>query len=180
VIDNALQEIGMQQPGVRHLALHAIDKALGALETLTPDQQARLSGRRPSIFFSHSFRDDLSGLIQNIRGIIEAQGFLVVEGEPPRPGSVSDKVKGFITACDYCLVLMTADIQEGDAQKASEWVRQEAAYAYGQSKKVIRLIQQGVDTEGRIFGDEEYIGVDAGSPGDALVRVSRMLAALKP
>jgi len=179
VLDNALQETGMQQPGVRHLALHAIDKCIGALRSMTADQQRVLAGRKRRLFLAHAFREPISKLVDQIKNLAEAQGFDVVEGEPPRPGSVSDKVQTLIGTCEVCVGLMTADTMEGATAKASEWVRQEVSFAHGQGKAVVRMIENGVDTEGRLFGDDEYIALDLQAPADALVRFARMLAAIR-
>jgi len=127
------------------------------------------------LFLSCSYRPETEGLVNDLRELARALQFEVLEGEVPRPSSVSEKVRTLIARSKVVVALMTGDTSGA----VSEWVRQEAVYALGLGKPVVRLLEEGLDTEGRIFGDAEYIPFSRANPAHALVRLARTLAGLR-
>jgi hypothetical protein len=178
LLDNALDQIGAQQPTVLHHATQALDKAEGALTAFTPGQRAALPGGPPTLFLSYSFRPENERLVGDLRDLASSYGFRLVEGEAPSPASVSDKVKALISTSEACLAVLTHDRDVDNVPSASEWVVQEAAFALGQGKSVVRFVQEGVDAAGRIFGDAEYVAFDRADSARGLVRLGRMLSAV--
>lgn len=130
-------------------------------------------------FFSYSFRPDNNDLVGLISDQLLCLGFEIVEGDDPRPTSVSEKVKGKIDSCDVVVVLMTNELATSEGCSASDWVKQEAIYALGRRLPVIRLIEDGVATDGKMFGDQEYIPFERSNPAKAIVTLGRMLRSIK-
>lgn len=171
-------------PGIRkgesiEYAVQALNKAVGAARALGDKKLQFLKSGQATLFLAYAFRAEVEPLIAQLRQLSLAQDFQILEGATPRATSVSEKVKEMIDSSTATVAVMSKDTEKNGEWLASEWVVQEATYALGKKKTVIRLIEDGVKTDGRIFGDQEYIPVDLKNPAPALVKYATMLAALR-
>lgn len=160
-------------------AIQSATKAVGVLAGKDESELRAIVGGRPLVFLSYSFRPANEEIVGLIRQLLVALGFDVLEGDDPRPASVSSKVKSKIGRASAVVSLMTRDVDEGGTSLPSTWVIEEATYGLAQNKPVVRMIEDGVSTEGRIFGDQEYIPLERANPAKALVRLARMLGGIR-
>lgn len=160
-------------------AIQALTKAVGGASRFPESQLRAFLRSSPRAFLSYSFRPENDELVGLVRGQLLAMAFDVVEGDDPRPVSVSDKVKSKIDSCDVAVVLMTKEVQTSQGWSASTWVNQEATYALGRKMVVIRLIEADVVSDGKIFGDQEYVRLERSNPAKAIVQLARMLQSVR-
>ena len=75
------------------------------------------------------------------------------------------------------VAIMTKDEQDDKgAWSPSKWIIEELAYALAnKNKEMIRLLEKGCDTNGRIFGDKEYIPFDRENPTEAFIKLVDVL-----
>lgn len=91
----------------------------------------------------------------------------------PQPGArVSDKVRRNIARADLVLALLT---RRG---VASAWVNQEIGLAVNQNKRIVPILEQGVNPPG-VIAEMEYVRLDPDRPHDAFDRVVAFLGKLK-
>ncbi len=160
-------------------AIQALTKAIGGASRF-PESQLRAFLRSSlRAFLSYSFRAENDELVGLVRGQLQAMEFEVVEGDDPRPTSVSEKVKSKIDSCDVAVAVLTKEVQTPQGWSASTWVNQEAIYALGRKIIVVRLIEADVVSDGKIFGDQEYIRFERSNPAKAIVQLARMLQSVR-
>jgi hypothetical protein len=114
---------------------------------------------KPKIFVGHSFNTKDSSFIQPYLKFLEALGLDVVTGEKPKAMLVSEKVKKLIGAQDIFLGIFLRDerLLGKESWTTSPWIISEAAHASAKDKKLILLVENGIDNIGGIHGDHEYI-----------------------
>lgn len=131
-----------------------------------------------SVFIGHSFTPEDAVLVGQLRRLFEAFGLLVRTGERPRAGSVSEKVKKRIAACDGFVGVFAKRERigtRGNRWTTSTWVIDEKAYALGLTKKLVLLKESGVDSIGGIQGDYEYIEFTRGDTLELVLKVVELL-----
>ena len=98
-------------------------------------------------------------------------------GSETDTGSISEKAKSKIDDADIIVAIMTKDEQDGNGiWSPSKWVIEELAYSLAsKDKEIVRLLEKGCDTSGRIFGDKEYISFDRENPTEAFIKLAEVL-----
>lgn len=91
--------------------------------------------------------------------------------------SISEKVKNKIDDADIVIAIMTKDEQnEQGSWFPSKWIIEELAYALAnKNKEIIRILEKDCDTNGRIFGDKEYISFERKNPSEAFIKLAEIL-----
>ena len=126
------------------------------------------------VFLSHSSRDQ--GLVISLASLLKRLGIEVFVAEwylsPGQP--LSQKVFAELRAADCVVVLLTG------SGVRSQWVQQEIGYALSTSKRVIPLVEKGVDrtTLGALQG-VEYVEYDPAQPQESLNRLITFVNSLK-
>lgn len=130
----------------------------------------------PRAFVGHSFADDYAHVASAVIAALEAIGVATTTGEPPRAGSLSDKVKGRIEANHLFVGIFTRreKISGKEEWTTSPWVIDEKAYAFGRARKLILMKEQGVGSIGGIQGDYEFIEFNRERLDVAIVKLIRM------
>lgn len=126
------------------------------LDNLQPQEREAFE---PTAFVGHSFSVDDIPVADVFIRVFEAIGITVATGEKPRVGGISEKVKRRIEKQYIFIGVFTRKhkIAEKESWTTSEWVIDEKAYAVGRNKKLVLLVEEGVDSIGGIQGDAEYI-----------------------
>lgn len=126
------------------------------------------------VFLSHSTRDQ--GLVISLVRLLSQFGVKVVVAEwyltPGEP--LTKKVFGQIEDSDCIVVLLTRNGMR------SNWVQQEVGYALGCKKRVIPIVEKGVDKRDlAMLGSVEYIEYDPYQPQPALSKLSTYVKSLR-
>lgn len=112
-----------------------------------------------SAFVGQSFSPTDNQVNMCVTNTLDALGVMVVTGEKPRAGLISDKVKLSIEGQSIFVGVFTRrdKIARKPEWTTSAWVLDEKAYALGRQKRLILIKEQGVSSIGGIQGDYEYI-----------------------
>jgi hypothetical protein len=105
---------------------------------------------------------------------LKAIGIDVVTGEKPRAEKVSTKVKGMIDGQHMFVGIFTRRDKLVGKKKwsTSTWVIDEKAYA--SRKKLVLLVEEGVESIGGIQGDAEYIEFSREKLAQAVVKLLQL------
>lgn len=127
-------------------------------------------------FVGHSFMDADLHIAESFIRVLEAVGITVATGEKPSAGQISEKVKRRIEKQDIFVGIFTRRerLANKNAWTTSAWVIDEKAYALGKNKKLILLMEDGVDSIGGIQGDYEYIQFSRKNLQDAILHVLQL------
>jgi len=179
IFDSALDQTLFDNPikgEALKLAVQMAIKAVGVAESFEEADVKKLTKTTPIVFVSYNFAEKNKDVTEKIMTFIKSFPVAVSLGSEPDNKSVSSKVKGKINDADIVVGVMTADEKTSDDKyKSSDWIIQELAYALGQGKTIIRLIESNADKQGRIFGDSEYISFERADTSEALIKLSAVL-----
>ena len=124
----------------------------------TSPQSARRSSQSKSVFVACRLADE--GYLVGMKRLLRLQGFGVQTGEVAN-GSVRDAVRKRIRGSDYFVGIFTRDMLIGEERyAASPWVIEEKGFALGVGKKIVMLVQKGIDDVGGLHGDWQIIGFE--------------------
>lgn len=129
------------------------------------------AGFSPTAFVGHSFAQRDKPVVDTVIEALRAIGIDVVTGEKPKAEKVSTKVKGLIDGQHMFVGIFTRRDKLVGKEKwsTSAWVIDEKAYA--SRKKLILLVEEGVESIGGIQGDAEYIEFSPKTLAQALVKL---------
>jgi len=107
----------------------------------------------------HSFSPSDEETVRLFESLLDAFEIMVVGGERPSAGSISEKIKERIRGADIFVGIFTrvGKMEGKEEYYTSPWVIDEKAFAVAEGKKVILLVEEGVKEIGGIQGDAEYI-----------------------
>jgi len=160
-------------------AISSATKAIGLVDALSDSDYAGLIRKTPILFLSHAFRKENEELVAKINILLSSFSVSVVTGAKPATGSISEKVKGLVDDSNYVLSILTKDEEQKDGSwSPSKWVYDEIAYAHGQKKPVIILLEEDVAYKEGISGDAEYIRFNRNDLTDALLKLVTVLNGL--
>lgn len=127
-----------------------LDKAISLVTPKAPEPAPR-----PTVFLSHRFAETeyVNGLTQ----LLEGHGFAVVIGNSMNT-YVSQGVLQRISEADYFICLMTRDKKKDDGNyTTSAWLLEEKGAALALKKRIVLLVEHGVDEYGGLQGDWQMI-----------------------
>ena len=158
------------------MALQMATKAVGILKSLNNKEFGKLEKKTPVVFVSYNFGQKNKEITQKFIDFISKFDVATSVGSEPDTISVSEKVKLKIDSADIIVAIMTKDEQDDKGNWfSSKWIIEELAYALAsKNKEIIRLVEKGCDTNGRIFGDKEYIAFDRENPAEALIKLAEV------
>ena len=180
VFDHALEEKLFDNPikgEALSMALQMATKAVGVVKSLNDKDFGRLGKETPIVFISYNFGDNNKDITTIFKNFISKFDVVISEGSETDTISVSEKVKTKIDDADMIVAIMTKDGQDDKGNwSPSKWIIEELAYALAnKNKEIIRLLEKGCDTNGRIFGDKEYIPFNRENPAEALIKLAEVL-----
>lgn len=180
IFDTALEKKLFDNPGKGEslsIAIQMAIKAVGVVKSLDDKEIRRLKKETPIIFVSYNFDEKNKKIVQKFIDFISKFDVAISLGLETDTISVSEKVKIKINDADIVVAIMTKDEQDGKgAWSPSKWIIEEMAYALAdKNKEIIRLLENGCDSEGRIFGDKEYILFERKNPSEALIKLAELL-----
>lgn len=113
-------------------------------------------------FVGHSFSATDKFIVDSIIDVLDAIGISAVTGTKPKADKISDKVKKLIEQQGFFVGIFTRrDKLSGKSEwTTSTWVIDEKAYAHARDKKLILLVENGVESIGGIQGHYEYLSFD--------------------
>jgi len=160
-------------------AISSATKVIGLIEALSEAEYKSLHRKTPTLFISHAFRKENEELVKNIKELLSSFPISIITGAQPGTESISEKVKGLMDDSDFVLALLTKDEEQKDSSwTPSKWVFDEIAYAVGQKKPVIRMLETGASYKGAISGDAEYISFQRDNLTESLIKLVQVLNSL--
>lgn len=179
VFDHALEEKLFDNPIKGEALLMALQmaiKAVGIVKSLNNKEFGRLVKEKPIVFISYNFGDKNKDITTAFMSFISKFDVAISEGSETDTISVSEKVKTKINNADMVIAIMTKDEQDDKGVwSPSEWIIEELVYALANKKEIIRLLEKDCDSNGRIFGDKEYITFERENPSVAFIKLAEVL-----
>ena len=159
------------------MALQMTIKALGIIKSMNEKEFGKLEKKTLTVFISHNFDEKNKEIAKKFMDFISKFDIAISVGSETDTISVSEKAKTKIDDADIVVAIMTKDEQDDrGVWSPSKWIIEELAYALAdKNKEIIRLLEKGCDTNGRIFGDKEYISFDRENPAEALIKLAEVL-----
>jgi|SRR5919106_4054444 hypothetical protein len=139
-----------------------LKQSRGAGEAYSPSVPAPQQRPVTSAFLAQSFAEQDASIAKTVQETLESLGLVVVTGERPRSGRISEKVKNLIDQQSLFVAVFTRrDKLAGKNEwTTSLWLIDEKAYAVGANKPLVLLRERGVANIGGIQGDSEYFTFD--------------------
>jgi hypothetical protein len=133
--------------------------------------------REMTIFIAHSLSDDW--IPRYILPLIESLGFEVETGRELAGQPIDEGVKRKIERCDGLVAFLTriTPIEGSGRFKASDWVVQEFTHAATLGMLLLEVRETGVDFQGGLAGNRQWIEIDPADRLPAAVELCRALRA---
>jgi len=158
------------------LAIQMATKAIGIAKSLDKIESSKINRTIPNLFISYNFSLENKTVTKKVTDFIKGFDVSIILGSEVDNKSISEKVKEKIDNADLVIVIMTKDEQDSSGNwSPSKWIIEEASYALAKGKEIIRLLEAGNNTDGRIFGDKEYIPFKREDLGDAFIKLAEIL-----
>ncbi|MDP2938532.1 MAG: hypothetical protein Q8O13_00390 [Candidatus Omnitrophota bacterium] len=180
IFDSALDEDlyeNLLKSEALSMAVQMAIKAVGVVKSMDNKEFEKLEKKIPTIFIPYNFGEKNKEITSTFKDFISKFNVAISVGSEADTISVSEKVKTKIDNADIVVAIMTKDEQDDRGNwSPAKWIIEELAYALaGKNKEIIRLIEQGCTTDGRIFGDREYIPFNRENPTDTLIKLAEVL-----
>ncbi len=147
------------------IPLHKVDNiAVGHGHELPTQGQVLVQGRilfDRTAFVGHSFKDEDQDLVDFVKAFLAELSVKSITGESAVAGSVSQKVKDRIAQAELFVGILTRLEETAPGRwNTSEWLLQERTHAAALGKRIVLLKEKGVELQGGLHGDHEYIEFD--------------------
>jgi hypothetical protein len=127
------------------------------------------------IFLGFSFRDEDKEIVELVGQLIASHLIQYQTGERLAGEQLTPAVQQRIESCDALIGVLTRRDQVADAKwRTHQWVLDEIAWARGKNKKVIALVEQGVEVGG-MFGAHEHLQLDKSNLLPTLMSLSETI-----
>lgn len=132
-----------------------LDAELVRAISLVAPQPPETRSSRPKVFLSHRLAE--TDYVDGFTQLLESQGFTVVVGTALNT-YISQGVLQRIAEADYFVSLMTCDQEKaGGNFTTSSWILEEKGAALALQKRIVLLVEHGVDDVGGLQGDWQVI-----------------------
>lgn len=180
IFDSALEEKLFDNPtkgGSLQMALQMTIKALGIIKSMDDKEFRKLEKGIPTVFIPYNLGEKNKEIVTKFIDFISKFDVVISVGSETDTTSVSEKVKLKIDNADIIIAIITKDEQDDKGNwSSSKWIIEELAYSLGcKNKEIIRLIEKDCITDGRIFGDKEYILFNRENPTEAFIKLAEVL-----
>ena len=105
-----------------------------------------------------------------VNELVQSHGLQPLTGERLGGEDLPAEIKRRIDACDALICLLT----ERPADRNNDWVRDERAHADAKGKRIIAVVQKGLD-DGGLYQNRERIEYDPADPVPSLLKLSATL-----
>lgn len=127
------------------------------------------------VFLAFAFRADDQEIVRYIDRLVASHGLQSRTGEGLGGEKLTDGVQLRIDQSDALVGLATRrDARQDGGYTTHQWVLDEAGYARAQKKKVVLIVEDGVDIGG-MYQPHEYISLKSGTSAEAMLRLSEAL-----
>jgi response regulator RpfG family c-di-GMP phosphodiesterase len=139
------------------------------LESLKARQQERPPGVKPkTVFLSYRFAE--SEYVDGLRTLLEREGFEITTGQDANT-FISQAILERIRLCEFFVCLMTrADEKKDRTFTTSPWLLEEKGAALAMGKRIVLMVEDGVNDIGGLQGDWQRIHFTAKSFTSAAIR----------
>ena len=144
------------------------------LESLKAHQQEKPPDVRPkTVFLSYRFSE--SEYVDGLRALLEQEGFSVTTGQDAST-FISQAILDRIKSCEFFVCLMTqADEKKDGTFATSPWLLEEKGAALAMGKRIVLMVEDGVNDIGGLQGDWQRIHFTAKSFTIAAIRAVNQL-----
>lgn len=122
------------------------------------------------LFLSFHYDEAGKRLADLVQDLVASHGLLVVTGERTGGGALSQGIKNKIDNCDGLICILT----ERELGLNRDWVRDERAFADGNGKRVLSIVQAG-SGDGGMYGAHEQIRYDPRDPLPGFLKLSGII-----
>lgn len=127
------------------------------------------------IFLGFSFREEDKEIVELVGQLIASHLIEMKTGERLGGNQLAPAVQRRIEDCDALIGVLTRRDQRQDGQWTThQWVLDEIGWARNKNRKVIALVEQGVELGG-LFQSHEHLPLDKGNPLQALLNLSETM-----
>lgn len=124
------------------------------------------------IFLAFAFRDDDRDVVRYVERTLAAHYVPIITGERLGGEQLTPAVQSRIDQCNALVALLTRrDQLQNNSWTTHQWVLDELGYARTKHKKVIALVEEGVNVGG-MYQPHEYIPFDRANPLEAFLTLS--------
>lgn len=111
------------------------------------------------IFVGFGYKERDSWIPDFVFPLIRAFGCEVVTGEDMAGQVISDEVRRRVENADALIAFRTrrGDPDAGGVYRTHRWVEDELTYALGQGLQVVEVREEGVDDQGGLLGDRQWM-----------------------
>lgn len=115
--------------------------------------------KKITAFVGHSFAKEDHELVRAIKHLLESLGIRCDSGEKPEGSTVSEKILARIKRNDLFVGVFTKGekLPQNNKWTTSNWVIEEKASAISAQKRLLLLVEEGVEDFGGLQGDYEYV-----------------------
>lgn len=124
--------------------------------------------RPKTVFLSYRFAE--TDYVEGLRTLLDREGFPVITGENADT-FISQAILDRIRSCEFFLCLMTQDDEKKDGTfTTSPWLLEEKGAALAMSKRIVLMVEVGVNDIGGLQGDWQRINFTSKSFTTAAIR----------
>lgn len=144
------------------------------LESLKARQQEKPLGVQPkTVFLSYRFAE--SEYVDGLRALLEKEGFSITTGQDANT-FISQAILDRIRSCEFFICLMTRVAEKKDGTfTTSPWLLEEKGAALALGKRIVLMVEDGVDDIGGLQGDWQRIHFTAKSFTMAAIKAVKQL-----
>lgn len=136
--------------------------------------------RKIPAFVGHSFAQKDRSLVESLKDLLSALGLECDTGEKPSGGSISKKILDRIDRNEIFVGIFTRKSKLADDKKwtTSSWVVEEKVAAIDKGKRLLLLVEDGVDDIGGLQGDYEYVRFTRQRLYESLTKITQYVSSM--
>ena len=123
------------------------------------------------IFLSFHFDEAGTSLAGRVQDLLRSHGIEVLNGERLGGGQLTEAIKNKIDASDGLVCLMT----KREPEQNRDWIRDERAYADARGKRIVSVLEDGIQ-DGGMFGGHEQVRISDQDPVKAYLKLSGIIS----
>jgi hypothetical protein len=172
-INKLQEELLAAQSGASEESVHISIKILQDIQEQLNDLKANnlqrtVAVKPKSVFLSYRFAE--SDYIEGLQTLLKRDGFHIITGQNANT-FISQAILERIKSCEYFVCLMTrADEKRDGTFTTSPWLLEEKGAALAMDKRIVLMVEDGVNDIGGLQGDWQRINFTARSFTTAAIR----------
>lgn len=131
------------------------------------------------IFVGFGYNDRDRWIPEFVVPLVKAFGAEVVTGEDLQGQQISDEVQRRIESSDGLIAFRTkrGDADAAGSYRSHRWVEDELAVAIARGVRVVEVREEGVDTQGGLAGDRQWVAYREGERDRLLLELAKTVGA---